>query len=77
MIQSRHRTFPVVCSRGPKQNEVVVWGETDRQTLLTEAKLLVSLRSALAKLPLPSVQVVSLCQVFAQDVTASDGVARL
>lgn len=68
-------TFPIVRPRGPKQNKVVVWGETDRQPLLTEAKLLVSLRTALAELPLPSVQVISLRQVLAQHVAAADGVA--
>lgn len=73
----RHLTFPVVCSRSPKQNEVVVWGETDRQALLTEAKLLVSLRPAFAELPLPSVQVISLCQILTQDVAASNGVTSL
>jgi len=70
-------TFPVVSSRSPEQNEVVVRAEADGQSLLTEAKLLVSLRPALAELPLPSVQVVSLGQIVTEDVAASDGVASL
>lgn len=70
-------TFPVVRSWGPKQNEVVIGRETDRKALLTEAKLLVSLRAALTEFPFPSIQVVPLCQVFTQDVAASDGVAGL
>lgn len=72
-----HHTFPVVRSWSPKQYEVVVGGETDRHSLLTKAKLFVSLRSTLTKLPLPSVQVVSLRQVLAQDVAASNGVSCL
>lgn len=70
-------TFPVVRSRGPKQNEVVIGRETDRKALLTEAKLLVSLRTALTEFPFSSIQVVPLCQVFTQDVAAPDGVAGL
>lgn len=70
-------TFPVVCSWGPKQNEVVVWGETDRKALLTEAKLLMSLWPTLTELPFPSIQVVPLCQVFTQDIAASNGVTSL
>lgn len=60
LIPTGHRTFPVVRARGPKQDEVVVWGETDGKTLLTEAKLLVTLRPTLTELPFSSVQVVSL-----------------
>lgn len=75
--QVGHLTFPIVRPRGSEQNKVVVWGETDREALLTEAKLLVSLRPALAELPFPSIQVVSLCQVLAQDVAASNGVTGL
>lgn len=74
-LNTQGRTFPVVRPWRPKQNKVVVWGETDRKPLLTEAKLLVSLRTALAELPLPSVQVISLRQVLAQHVAAADGVA--
>lgn len=61
----RFITFPVVCPRSSKQNKAVVWGEADRKALLTEAKLFVSLRSTLAEFPLPSIQVISLCQVLA------------
>ncbi|TNN82181.1 hypothetical protein EYF80_007549 [Liparis tanakae] len=67
----------IVRSRSPEQNEVVVRAEADGQALLTEAKLLVSLRPALAELPLPSVQVVSLGQIVTEDVAAPDGVASL
>lgn len=73
----RRVTFPVVRSWGPKQNEVVIGRETDWKALLTETKLLVSLRAALAEFPFPSIQVVPLRQVFTQDVAASDGVASL
>lgn len=71
---SREHTFPVVCSWGPKQNKIVVWCETDRKALLAEAKLLVPLRPALAELPLPSIQVISLCQILTQDIAAPNGV---
>lgn len=74
-MHSQDHTFPIVRPWSPEQDKVVVWGETDRQPLLTEAKLLVSLRTALAELPLPSVQVISLRQVLAQHVAAADGVA--
>lgn len=70
-------TFPVVCSWGPKQNEVVIRRETDGKALLTEPKLLVALGAALAEFPFPSIQVVPLRQVFTQDVAASDGVTGL
>lgn len=72
-----HHTFPVVCPWSPKQNEVVVWGETDRQALLTETELLVSLRPTLTELPFSTVQVISLRQVLTQDVAATNGVASL
>lgn len=75
LMHSQDHTFPIVRPWSPEQDKVVVWGETDRQPLLTEAKLLVSLRTALAELPLPSVQVISLRQVLAQHVAAADGVA--
>lgn len=71
---SREHTFPVVCPWGPKQNKIVVWRETDGKALLAEAKLLMPLRPALAELPLPSVQVISLCQILTQDIAAPDGV---